>query len=100
LACSRGHQQQKQGTPSLVRAAGRFDSRPCMMVLPDEFVTRQSHPRPRFESTMSNIEYLSCHRPEKFIYSWIFFKSGHCDFQTRPLGSKQADAQTHDGSDR
>jgi hypothetical protein len=50
------------------RAAGRFDFRPCMMMLPDESATRQCHPRPRFESTMSNITYLNCDRSERFTY--------------------------------
>jgi hypothetical protein len=65
-----------------------------MMMLPDESATRQCHPRPRFESTMSNIEYLSRRGPEKFIHSRIFFKSGHCDLQKGHSISKQTGAKS------
>jgi hypothetical protein len=38
------------------RALARFGSRPFMIVLPAEPSTRHSHPRPRFEIAISNIE--------------------------------------------
>src|ERR1700724_4927757 len=41
------------------RAFARFSSRPLIIQLPAEPSTRHSHPRPRFEIAISNIEQIS-----------------------------------------